>query len=150
VQGETPILAPQRLYRVVGDGSVAYQFSRTGELRLSYSRGVEYILQLTQPVLIDGVSASVSVAPARRVGLSMSAGYSSGASVLHSSSQFDTYTANVRSHIAMTRMLAAYLEYLYYFYDFGATPLLAPGAPRRLERNGIRAGLTLSTPLFRR
>jgi hypothetical protein len=141
---------PERFYRVTGNGAFAYQFSRTGEVRASYRRAVEYIVQLEQPVLIEGVSASLAGSPTRRVQLIAGAGYSSGASALQTRAQFDTYTANLRSHVAVTRMLAIYAEYLYYFYDFGADASLAPELPRRLERNGVRVGLTLSTPLLRR
>ena len=141
---------PERLYRVTGNGAFAYQFSRTGEVRASYRRAIEYIVQLGQPVLIDGLSASLAGSPTRRLQLTMGAGYSSGASALQTTAKFDTYTANVRSQVSLTSMLAVYAEYLYYFYDFGADPLLAPNLPRRLERNGVRVGLTLSTPLLRR
>ena len=140
----------ERLYRVTGNGAFAYQFNRTGEVRASYRRAVEYIVQLGEPVLIDGISASLAGSPTRRVQLTVGAGYSSGASALQTRAKFDTYTANVRSHMSVTRMLAIYAEYLYYFYDFGADPSLAPELPRRLERNGVRVGLTLSTPLLRR
>ena len=143
-------MVPERLYRVTGNGAIAYQFSRTGEVRASFRRAVEYIVQLGQPVLIDGLSASLAGSPTRRLQLTIGAGYSSGASALQATAKFDTYTATVRSHVSITSMLAGYAEYLYYFYDFGADPLLAPNVPRRLERNGVRVGLTLSTPLLRR
>ncbi len=117
---------------------------------MSYRRGVEYILQLSQPVFIDGVNISATGSVSRRVDVTVAAGYSNGASVLQQSSQFDTYTGDIRSSIGLTRTLSAYLEYLYYFYDFGTSGLLAPGLPQKQSRNGIRVGLTLSTPLLRR
>lgn len=140
----------QSLFRLVGNGDVAYQFSRTGEVRASYRRGVEYIVELGQPVIIDGVNVGVSGSPGRRLDLIAGAGYSSGASALLSASKFDTYTADVQSRFRLTRVLSAYLEYLYFFYDFGANSAVASTLPRRLERNGVRAGLTLSTPVLRK
>jgi hypothetical protein len=140
----------QQLYRVTGNAALSYEFSRTGQLALSYRRGVEYILQLAQPVFIDAINVSAGASLSRRMDLTFGAGYSSGASVLQQSSQFDTYTGDVRSTIVLTNRLSAYLEYLYYFYDFGSSGLLAPGLPQKQARNGIRAGLTLSTPLLRR
>jgi hypothetical protein len=139
-----------RLYRVVGDGSLAYQFSRTGQFRTSYRRGVEYIVELGQPVFTDGLSASVGSSVTRRLDLTVAAGYSKGAGALQRGSNFDTYTADIVSHVSLTRTLAVYAEYLYYFYDFGAATILAPNVARRLERNGIRVGLTVSTPLVRK
>lgn len=139
-----------RLYRVTGDGSFVYQFSRTGEFRASYRRGVEYVVELTQPVFIDGVAFSVSVSPARRLDLVAGAGYSSGTSALQQASRFDTYTADVQTHYRLNQMFSVYVEYLYYVYDFGANPLLAPTLPRQLERNGVRAGVMFSAPLMKR
>jgi hypothetical protein len=140
----------QELYRLTGNGALSYEYSRTGQLGVSYRRGVEYILQLSQPVFIDGVNISATGSVSRRVDVTVAAGYSNGASVLQQSSQFDTYTGDIRSSIGLTRTLSAYLEYLYYFYDFGTSGLLAPGLPQKQSRNGIRVGLTLSTPLLRR
>lgn len=139
-----------RLYRVTADAGLTYQFSRTGDMRAAYRRGVEYIVQLVEPVFIDALNASVTASMTRRLHLTLGAGYSSGESALSAASKFDSYTASIRSHFAMTRTLAAYVEYLYYYYDFGAAALLAPNLSRRLERNGVRAGLSLSTALFRR
>jgi hypothetical protein len=138
------------LYRLTADGAFAYQFSRTGKVSASYRRGVEYIVQLAQPVFIDGVSVSGGGLLADRVELTMGAGYSTGASALQQASSFNTYTADIRTRMPLTRMLAVSVEYLYYFYDFGSNTLLAPNLPRRLARNGVRAGLTLSTPFLRR
>jgi hypothetical protein len=140
----------EQLYRVTGNGTLAYDFSRTGRLAASYRRGVEYILQLSQPVFVDGINVSAGGSPTRRVDLTIGAGYSNGASILQQSAQFDTYTGDVSTSILLTRAISAYLQYVYYFYDFGTSALLAPGLPQKQARNGIRAGLTLSTPLLRR
>jgi hypothetical protein len=50
--------------------------------------------------------------------------------------------------MALARMWAVYVEYLYYFYDFshGLVPL---GAPARVARNSARVGLTLWLPMRR-
>jgi hypothetical protein len=142
--------ANDRLYRMTGDGSVGYQFSRTGEFRASYRRGVEYVVELTQPVFIDGVALSVTTSPARRVDVIAGAGYSSGASALLQTSRFSTYTADIQTHYRINQMFSAYAEYIYYVYDFSKSPLLAPTLPRQLERNGVRVGLAVSAPLIRR
>lgn len=142
--------ATSRVYRMVADGSIAYQFSRTGQFRAGYHRGVDYIVELAQPVFTDGLSASLGGSITRRLDLALAAGYSNGAGALQTASKFDTYTADARSHFALTRIFAVYVEYLYYFYDFGAAAILAPNVAKRLERNGIRAGLTVSTPLVRK
>ena len=51
----------------------------------------------------------------------------------------------------MNRNWAAYVEYLFYFYEFGeGSSLLPPGVPSGLTRNGVRAGLTLWIPVRHR
>jgi hypothetical protein len=43
----------------------------------------------------------------------------------------------------LTRTLSAFGEYLYYFYDYGGSRLNAPNLIPGVERNGVRAGLTV-------
>jgi hypothetical protein len=50
----------------------------------------------------------------------------------------------------VTKALATYVEYVYYFYTFSPTLPLPPGVPPGLTRNGVRVGLTLWAPLRRR
>jgi hypothetical protein len=65
---------------------------------------------------------------------------------------FDTFTVDVKARVAITRTIATYYEYLYYYYDFRGNTLLllGPGVPPGLKRNGVRAGLTLWMPAYRR
>lgn len=139
-----------RFYRLFGDARLGYQFGRSWEARAAYRRGLEFVAQLSEPVYVGGFSTSVGGLLTRRLDLLASASYSTGESALSLRSTFDTYTGSVRSRLAVTSSVAVYLEYLYYVYDFGGNTLLAPGLSPRLERNGVRAGLTLWVPVFRR
>jgi len=106
---------------------------------------------LSEPISADRGSVSVEGLLTRRVDVLASAGYSNGESALNRQrSTFDTYTSDVRLRYALTRTFAAYVEYLYYFYDSrGSTPI-APGGSSGLERKGVRTGLTLLVPALRR
>jgi hypothetical protein len=87
----------------------------------------------------------------RRFDISLTGGFSVGNSALTNNSSYDTYTGDLRLRYAVTRNWAVFTEYLYYFYDFrGASLLLSPGIAPGLERNGIRAGLTLWVPTLGR
>jgi hypothetical protein len=143
-------LEADRLHRVTGDVGVIWQFSKAWHARGAFRRGLEYVAGLSDPVFIDGYTASVDGLPLRRLDVSASAGYSSGASaVARDSLTFDTYTANLRVQFALVRSLAVVGEYLYYFYDL-RNPPLASSIPPRLERHGVRAGVTLWVPALRR
>jgi hypothetical protein len=141
---------PGSRYRIAADVSGMYQFSRRGEIRGSYHRGLEHLLELNEPVFVDAVNASVSGGVGRRVILALTAGYSSGQSGVATASTFATYTTDLRSRIALTRNLSVFVQHLYFYYDFGQSGLLSPNVATRLERHGVRAGLTLSTPILRR
>ena len=87
----------------------------------------------------------------RRVDLSLTAAYASGESLLSPDSlQFDTYTGDVTIRFALTRSLAIFAEYLYYYYQFRGRAELLIGMPSGLERNGGRVGLTLWVPALRK
>jgi hypothetical protein len=150
----TPSLAfaeLQKQYRLVVEFGVDYPLTRMWQLQGNYRQGMEYVPDLPQPVFANGVSVSASGFVSRRVDLSFSGGYSSGASLISRESLlFDTYAANVRTRIGLSRTLATYVEGLYYFYDFHNTQPLPPGLPRGLERVGARAGLTFWLPALRK
>jgi hypothetical protein len=137
-------------YKVLGDFAFRYQFRKSWETRASYRRGLEYVPELSAPVYTDGFSAVIGGLFNPRMDFSATAGYSTGESaVLRSASAFDTYTASARVRHAVTRTLAAYVEYLYYYYDFGRTQLPL-GVPSTMERNGIRIGITVWVPVIGR
>jgi hypothetical protein len=139
-------------YRLLStEGSLAYEFKRTWQARAAWRRGFDYVMELTEPVSTEGVSAGIEGLFSNRIDFSASAGYSKGQSALsRGSPSFDTYAANVRLRRRLTGNIAAYAEYLYYFYDFRGNTQLAPGLPPQLERHGARVGLTLWVPALRR
>ena len=132
------------VYRLSGDASFNVELLRTWQVGASVRRRLEYVASLGEPVFADGVSVNVGGFVTRVTQVSVSAAYSSGESALNRNGMtFDSYTGNVRLQRGLTRTLAAYGEYLYYFYDFRGASNLPVGVPPRFERNGVRAGLTL-------
>lgn len=147
------IEAPATGRRYLADGQVSfgYQFTRGWQTRAMYRRGMEYIPALTEPVFTDGVSANLDGMITRRADLTMSAGYSSAKSAFdRTASSLETYNGDVRLRYALNRTLAAYVQYIYYVYDFGGNTQLAPGLAPRLERNAVRVGFMLWLPVVQR
>jgi hypothetical protein len=137
-------------HRMSGQVTMGYEFGRTWMAGAIYRRGVDYVAGLIEPISADRFTASAEGLLARRIDVLVSAGYSNGVSAVSQNSTFDTYTGDVRLRYALTRTFAAYVEYLYYFYDSrGSTPI-APGVSSGLERKGVRTGLTLLVPALRR
>lgn len=137
-------IGPQNFRQLGGQVMADYQFRPGWQATGTYRRGFEYIAELGEPVFTGGFSAGVTGLLTRKTDLSVSAGYSSGESVLQRTNMFfDTYTGEARVRYALTPSVAAYAQYVYYFYDFGGNSQLAPAVPRRFERNGVRVGLTM-------
>jgi hypothetical protein len=133
--------------QATGEATFGYQINRTWTTNVSYRRSLEYVPELSRPVVTDGFAAGVQGMFTRRLDFSGGVGYSSGASAgTRSEAQFDTYTGAGRLRFAFTPRLAAYVEYVYYYYDFSRAASLAPGLPPALERNGVRGGLTVLLP----
>ena len=141
----------QRQYRVVGDVAFDYPLSLTWTARGTIRRGLEYETDLPTPVVSNGATVSVSGLLTTRVDLGITAGYVRGESILDRDVLFyDTYIGQVTVRYALSRSLAFFGEYLYYYYDFQNGQLLLRAMPSHLERNGARAGLTLWMPALRR
>lgn len=138
-----------RVYRLQGSGSVEYQFHRTWQVGASYRRSVEYVPLLIAPVFADAARVELSGLMTRRLDISASAALANGESVLtRSTGQLDTYTGTSRLRFALSRSLALYTEYLYYFYDLRGQARLAPGLAPSVEQHSVRAGVTVWLPVF--
>jgi hypothetical protein len=147
-----PSLEIGRQYAVVADVALNHQVGRSWNLRGTYRRGLGYFEGLQGPVFTGAYAATAGGFLNRRTDLTLSAAYSTGEStLLLAEPQFTTYTGSGRLRIAMNRNWAAYVEYQFYFYEFGeGSPLLPPGMPSGLTRNGVRTGLTMWIPMRRK
>jgi hypothetical protein len=150
---QTAIPGQERLYRAHGNVLVAYQFNKKWQARANYRRELQYVPELAEPVFTGGFSGAIDALLTPRMDFMATAGYSSGSSALSrgaAAATLETYTANVRWRFALTRTLAVYSEYIYYFYEFDARTPLTATVPPGLERNGVRVGLNVLVPMLRR
>jgi hypothetical protein len=141
----------RRLYRVHGDATAAYQFNARWQARASYRRELQYVPELVQSVFTNGIAFAIETLLTPRIDLTTAGGYSQGASPFSRDAiALNTYTANARLRFGLTRTLALYGEYLYYFYESQAGTPDSLTVPPDLERNGVRVGVTTWVPLLRR
>jgi hypothetical protein len=137
-------------YRVTGTASLNREMGRTWVARVNYSRGVRVIDGFRDPAFDDSVTASIQGLLSRRLDLNASTAYSKGAvGVTTASNDFDSVNGDARLRFAFTRMLAAYIEYVVYRYQFSQTADLPQGFTPHTLRQGVRGGLTLQLPLVR-
>jgi hypothetical protein len=140
-----------RQYRLVGEAFVSHDLGRTWNGRATFRRGVGFVQGLPQPVFSDAFTFQTSGLLSRRADLDITAALSSGGSALTgASTPFAMYNADARLRYALNRMLAAYVEYMFYYYDFNQGLQLPVGVPSRLTRNGARVGVTLWVPVRHR
>jgi hypothetical protein len=146
---DSPIL-PGRHSSVTADAALNYSFARTWLVRGAYRRGAEFVVELTNPVFADSVISALIGKLTRNLRLLSTAGYSSGQSFQLSNPALTTYTGNLQLAYQINDSISSYVEYLYYYYDIGHPAELAPGLLTGIERNGVRAGLTLTFSMRRR
>ncbi len=145
---DTTGLVPLQTFGIVADVGVSRQIGRTWSAQGGYHRGLAFIEGLPGPAYTDSVAGSARGFLSRRVDLSFSGSVARGnLSQINTASAFTTYTADARLQRAVGKKLAAYAEYLYYFYDFGRGYSLPVGVSPTLTRNTVRVGLSLWLPL---
>lgn len=134
----------QQRLRVQGEASVDYPFGLKWRTTARYLRDVSYLAVLDEPVYTNGVRVELAGMFGRRVDVSVLAGYATGLSTFSRNNRdLVTYSGDAKIRFALSRNLAMYSEYLYYYYDFGGQAGLAPDLPRVYEQRGIRVGITL-------
>ena len=99
----------------------------------------------------DAVSFNAAGQAGRRTRITMSAAYNDGQMGLAALTgrNYEMYTATAGVQVAVARTTALYVNYLYYHYRFDEDVRMPFGMGRGLDRNGVRAGLTVWLPLLR-
>lgn len=145
-------IAPNEGTRFIltGNASLIREFLRSWSTRVVYRRGVHYLDGFTAPLLSDSVTAAVSGLLARRLQADLSGAVSRGDVGLLSDdrSAYMTWTGRAGLQLAVSRNAAAYVNYVFYHHDFGAGVALPPGVARDLDRNSVRAGVSIWLPVL--
>lgn len=104
-----------------------------------YSRPIQYVAGLLQPLLSDAVRVGVDGRLGRRLALSLSTGGSFGSLGLSSAAHFASYTGAVRLSRQLGPDWRLQLEYHDAWYRFDASP--GGAIPMSFERRGFRSGV---------
>ena len=62
---------------------------------------------------------------------------------------FTTLSGMSQGRLALTRLLAMTVQYMYYHYEFGPEAILPADMSRRFNRHALRVGFDLWLPLHR-
>jgi hypothetical protein len=120
-------------------------------VRGEYHRGFQFVEGLDGPIYSDTTQVRLTGRTTRRTDATVSVDYSRGQIGLTPADLgFSAYSGTADFRVALGRGLWLDTQYVRYFYNFDPAAILLPNVPPRLERQGIRFGLTGTVPLSRR
>jgi hypothetical protein len=137
-------------YRFTGFANLRHEFNRQWVFNALYNRGMEFIASFSEPFFTDVLTTRLEGYLNRRLSTRISLGMTNGQVGLEGASRDVTlFTGDVGMQFAITRNLAFDTSYYRFYYNFDTGVLLPGQLAPRLDRNGVRAGLTLFLPVVR-
>lgn len=136
-------------YRLVGRANLQQQLRRNWRASVGYNRGLNFVDGFAVPIFSDSLNARVVGLLTQRLSASGTFAYSfGGLDDLSSSGRYRSRRTIVELRGALTRQLDSFVQYVNYHHTFPDAALLLAGAPLRLNRQGVRAGVTFVMPLL--
>lgn len=134
---------------LTGTAAVTHQIGRTWSAQVGLDRGVHLLEGFVDPVVSNTIRGGVTGAFGRRVQFSSSGTFSTGAvgAIASGDAHYAMSTAVVGLHVTLSRRAAFDAQYFYSGQRFDQNVQLAPEVPNRLERHGVRVGLTWRGPI---
>ncbi len=133
---------------LLANAALTHEINRTWTARLAYSRDLQYVDGFTEPFLADRADASLGGTFNRRVDSRLAASYSSGAVGPGSGQGYAVWSGTADLRIALARRAALFTRYVYHHYQFNDATTLPPGFAPRLDRHGVRLGLSVWLPII--
>jgi len=147
--GSTVVSAEEgRRFQVTGAAALNHQISPRWTTRILYDRGLQLVETVPYPFLSSTITANLGGYVTPRISVSW-VPTSSGGAAASSKAAYRSYSSQVQVNIALSRRWALYAEDFYYHYQFSGNADLPAILRAGLDRHGVRAGLTLWTPLNR-
>jgi hypothetical protein len=139
----------RRRMQMLGTASVVRQIGRTWVARAGYRRSLRHLEGFDRQVLSDEASTTLGGFWTRRLEFSTTASFFRGTvGISARSPKFDSYSSVGRLRAAVSRTLAAYVEYFFYQYRFADGGIRPIGLPQSFDRRGARVGVSLYVPLI--
>jgi hypothetical protein len=134
-----------------GHARLAHEIGRTWQASLAYQRGVRFVDEIDEPV-VGGHSAVAALGGLfnRRLTFQSTVRAFIRGEGVSSGRRFDMYLGSASLSLALSRYAGLGVVYAYYRYRFDNDLALPIELPRSLERQSIRAQLSVWAPLFQR
>jgi len=133
-----------------GRASARYAFSQTWSIDADYRRDFSMLQSVTDDVYTtDTARVNAGGLVTDRAFLGFGASYANWTTPFAAArdATLDVYGASVQLRIAVTRSLAATAGYYYYRHRYSDPGALPAGFPAEFDRNAVRVGFSLWTPL---
>lgn len=134
---------------LIGNVALVHELGRTWTAGVAYSRGLRARDGFQNLYLTDAVTASLGGLVSRRLQFSAGASWANSTYQDGSSNGNRGVSASARATYGLTSFAGLYAQYIYYRYRYDEEIPVDPRYPRRLDRHGVRVGLTTSIPLIR-
>lgn len=141
------------VYRLTGNARLTYEFRRTWNAALAYSRDAGFLQNLRQPVFADSLFLSIAGFASRRVQVSTSLGAALGTvGIIETtrSNGYNTFFGSLALTFGVTRYAGLNARYSYYHYSFDRTVQLPQATGPQLNRQSVQGGVSLWLPLAHR
>lgn len=136
-------------YRLTGGARLIREIGRTWNAALAYDRSVGFWETLQEPIFADRITVGVNGLITRRVEFRSSAGVSIGdVGFVGDQRGFSSQFAMASIGTAITRRLEFGVQYAFYRHLFDSAAALPVGFPLDLDRQTVRAYITVWQPLF--
>jgi hypothetical protein len=136
--------------RATGSARVLHELGRSWALSGAYTRGTYYTESLSAPVFGDSAVVSLNGLISRRLNFSAVGSTSLGSVGAGSRRNYDIYRGALNLSTALTRFMNVGVSYSYFNYSFEEGVVLDPGLPRDINRQSIRAHVSLWAPIVNR
>lgn len=147
----TPEADPRTEIRLIGNAALIHEIGRTWTAQLAYSRNFRTRDGVDGLFFTDAVNASLVGLITRRLEFTAGANWANssinGRAAVNG--RHRGQSASARLQYALSSFAALYAQYVYYQYRFSSDVVIDPRLARRLDRQGVRVGLTTSIPLIR-
>jgi hypothetical protein len=137
-----------RQFRLTGGATLNHEIGRSWNAWVSYGRNVSIDENWLEPVMSDGLTVGLGGLLTRRVQFSVLANGALGTVGTDSNAPgFDTVNSQATLSVALARFVNLGVTYSYYHHSFDEGTVLPSFARPQMDRQSIRASVSLWAPL---
>jgi hypothetical protein len=150
--GSTATHSNDRLrFHLTGAAQLSHELGRSWSTWVAYSRRVQFHEALNEPTMSDGALVGVTGLITRRVQFNASLRGALGTvGVEGDAPGFDSYYGDASLSYALSRFMSVGVSYAYYSHRFDDAVQLSSSVPYALDRQSVRASVSLWAPVFQR